>query len=82
MFPIPVQNLFYILMAMKKVQMFLEQGPESGAILLQITCLNHQVTESGSLFVVTHLSWAEVMPVWNKKKKALGLYTCSSKRSQ
>lgn len=29
-----------------------ELGPN--AVLLQITCLNHQVTESGSLIMVTH----------------------------
>lgn len=82
MFPIPVQNLFYILMAMEIAQQYPEQGPGPGAVLLQITRLNHQVTESGSLFMVTHPSWAEMMPAWNKKRKAFRLCACSSMRSQ
>lgn len=40
MFPIPVQNLFYILMAMEIAQQYPEQGPGPGAVLLQVTRLN------------------------------------------
>lgn len=48
MFPIAVQNLFYILTAMGNAQQYLEQGPGPGAMLLHIARLNHQVTASGS----------------------------------
>lgn len=82
MFPIPVQNFFYIVTAMENRQQHLEQGPGPGAVFLQITRLNHQVTESRSLFIVTRLSWPEIMPVWNKKRKAFRLCTCNSMHSQ
>lgn len=81
--PSPVQNLFYILMSMENAQQCVwSNGPETGAVLLQTACLNNQVTESGSLFMVTHFSWAEVLSVWNKKRKAFGLCAGSSMRSQ